>query len=467
LKTLTIQARLTAWYFLSLAIIVALFAGGSWLAMKRSMYDSVDRDIGHLIRSVGPFIESHSLQTRDDLSRAFSGSSDSPALGEFVQITDDQSGILYESDLLRSHHVRALPPGNPDGTIRFTNGGKGGWPIRVASQHLTVAGTGMTVHVVEPLHDLLESLEDYSFYLWVLIPIALLITTTAGYWLSRRALAPVEQIRKEAGAIDPADLATRLRVPPTDDEIARLAQTLNAMLSRIEAGYRSIERFTADASHELRAPLALIMTAGEVSLRRERTSEELAEVLGKIVREARHMSRLIENLLDLARGDARQRHTDHVPVDISAVLRELCGELTASAGAKELSLTATLPDHEVIVPGEATELRRLFLILIDNAIKYTEEGSVQVALSADEQHVNVTVSDTGIGIEAAALPNVFDRFWRADKVRSRAEGGAGLGLSLASQIVERHGGAISVQSTLGQGSSFTVQLPTQPIPPRN
>ena len=212
----------------------------------------------------------------------------------------------------------------------------------------------------------------------------MLITTTAGYWISRRALAPIEEIRKEAEAIEPTDLATRLRVPAIDDEVARLARTLNAMLSRIEGGFRSIERFTADASHELRAPLALIMTAGEVSLRRERSREELAEVLGKIVREARHMSRLIENLLDLARGDARQRHTELAPVDITEMLRDTVAELTPSANAKGLTLTATLPDNEIGVLGEGTELRRLFVILLDNAIKYTEAGSVQLAVTSND-----------------------------------------------------------------------------------
>jgi signal transduction histidine kinase len=230
------------------------------------------------------------------------------------------------------------------------------------------------------------------------------------------------------------------------------------MLSRIEGGFRSIERFTADASHELRAPLALIMTAGEISLRRERSRDELAEVLRKIVREARHMSRLVENLLDLARGDARKRHTELAPLDLTELLRDLIAELTPSAAAKGLSLSAAFPDQETHVLGEGTELRRLFLILLDNAIKYTETGSIRLALSSDSARVKVAVTDTGIGIEEGALPHVFDRFWRADKVRSRAEGGAGLGLSLASQIVQRHGGAISVESKPGQGSSFIVHL---------
>jgi heavy metal sensor kinase len=465
LKSLTIQARLTAWYFLSLAIIVALLAGGSWFAMRASMYHSIDRDLRYRIGSVVPFVASHSLNTREQFAKVFAASSDSTIVGVFVQIVDGQADILYESDVLRGHRVPVLPQGRADGSLSISSVVRHGWPLRVASQYVVVAGTGLTVNVVEPLHDVMESLREYSLYLALLITVALLVTTAAGYWISRRALAPVEQIRKEAEAIDPADLTTRLQVPRTDDELARLAQTLNAMLSRIEAGFRSIERFTADASHELRAPLALIMTAGEVSLRRERTRDELAEVLRKIVREARHMSRLVENLLDLARGDARKRHTELAPLDLTDMLRDLLAELTPTATAKGLSISAAFPDRETHVLGEGTELRRLFLILLDNAIKYTEAGSIRLTVSADDLQVTATVSDTGIGIEDTAVPHVFDRFWRADKVRSRAEGGAGLGLSLASQIVQRHGGTISVESGLGRGTAFTVRLQTAVVSP--
>ncbi|MDR3727522.1 MAG: ATP-binding protein [Terracidiphilus sp.] len=459
MKRLTIQVRLTAWYFLSLAIIVALFAGSSWIAMKASMYHSIDRDLRYRVESVVPYIESHSLSTQEQFSKVFAASSDSSIVGVFVQITNEQSSKIYESDLLLAHKVPVLPPGPSDGSVAITTVGNRGWPVRVASKHLVVGGASLTVHIVEPLRDLLESLREFGLYLTLLIPIALLLTTTAGYWLSRSALAPVEQIRKEAESIDPADLTARLRVPPTEDELAKLAQTLNAMLARIESAFQAIERFTADASHELRAPLAMILTAGEVSLRRERTKEELADVLHKIVREARHMSNLIENLLDLARGDARRRQTEIVPVDLAGMLRDLLTELTPAAVKKGLSLTATVPDDAVRVLGEATELRRLFLILADNAIKYTEAGSVHLALGSEGGRVHITVSDTGIGIEESAMPHVFERFWRADKVRSRTEGGVGVGLSLALQIVQRNGGTLSVESEFGKGSSFTVQLP--------
>ncbi len=457
MKSLSIQVRLTAWYLLSLAIIVALFAGGSWLALKASMYHSIDRDLRYRIATVIPFIESHSLNTREQFEKVFANSADSSIVGVFVQVRDDQA-LLFQSDVLASHRVPLMPPGQPDGSVSIMTAGEGGWPVRVAGKHIVVEGRGLTVYVVEPLRDLLSSLREYSLYLALLVPAVLILTATAGYWMSRRALAPVENIRKEAEAIDPADLTTRLRVPATHDELARLALTLNAMLSRIEAGFRSIERFTADASHELRAPLALIITAGEVSLRRERSREELAETLRKIVREARHMSKLVESLLALARGDAQRQASGPAPVDLAGMLGELCAELGAAAHAKGLNLTASIPDHEIPVMGESTNLRRLFLILLDNAIKYTEAGSITLTLHAENSLVKVIVADTGIGMEPNALPHVFDRFWRADQVRSRAEGGTGLGLSMAAQIVQQHGGAISVESELGRGSRFAVQL---------
>lgn len=462
MKHLTIQARLTAWYFLSSSIIVALFAGGSWFAMKTSMYHSIDRDLRYRVASVVPFIQSRTLSTHEEFARTFTASSDSSIVGVFVQITDAQSRILYESDLLTAHRVPVLPPGPVDGTISVATAGGPGWPVRFAAQRIIVDGVPLTVHVIEPLRDILSSLREYSMDLAILIPLALLLTTTVGYWMSRRALAPVEHIRRQAEAIGPSDLTTRLQVPPTNDELARLARTLNAMLARIETAFRSIEQFTADASHELRTPLALITTAAEVSLRREPPREELVEVLKKVVRESHHMSRLIGNLLDLARGDARQHIIQFVPTCINIMLSDLCAELTPVAAAKGLELKAILPGNEVQALGDGMELRRLFTILLDNAIKYTEAGSIQLALASVDSHVTVTVADTGIGIEPAALDHVFDRFWRADKVRSRAEGGAGLGLALAAQIVKRHGGTISVASQPGRGTTFTVQLSAAP-----
>lgn len=458
MKRLSIQVRLALWYFVSVAAIIVLFAAGSWFALRASMYHSIDRDLGYRLTAVLPFIQNHQLNSREQFARAFSNSSDAAIVGVFVQITDDASNVVYESDILASHNVPAIPTAPADGSVAMSTEGRQGWPVRVASRHVVVNGAGLTVHVAEPLRDMLGSLREYTLYFSLLVPLALLLTTSVGYWMSRRALVPVEQIRKEADAIDPEDLTTRLRVPESDDELARLAQTLNSMLGRIEAGFCSIQQFTADASHELRAPLALILTAGEVSLRRERTREELAATLEKVVKEARRMAQLVDDLLTLARGDGQRRAAKLEPVDIAALLRELCSEFAPITEAKALQLRTDLPQGATFAMGAGADLRRLFVILIDNAVKYTEEGTVSVKLYRGRHELCVEIQDTGIGIEKGALPHIFDRFWRADTARSRAEGGAGLGLSLASQIMLRMGGRITVESEPDSGSIFIVEL---------
>jgi heavy metal sensor kinase len=458
LKRFSIRVRLAAWYFLSVATLLILFAAGSWFTLRASIYRSIDRDLRYRMAVVVPFLQGHLIHTQEQFKRAFADSSDASIVGVFVEVTDDQSNLVYESELLASHHVPRMEAGPADGSVAVTTEGRHGWMVRVASERVLIGGTGLTIHVVEPLRDMLNSLRDYALYFSLMVPIALLATTSVGYWMSRRALAPVEQIRLQADAIDPTDLTARLRVSETDDELARLAQTLNAMLVRIESGFRAVQQFTADASHELRAPLALIITAAEVSLRRQRSREELAEALGKIVREARHMSKLVEDLLALARGDAHKANAEFTPVDVAGMLRELVFELQPAAAAKGIQLAASLPEGELYASGVGTDLRRLFLILVDNAIKYTESGFVRLELDSDSSQVRVAVLDSGIGIEPSGLPHVFDRFWRADKVRSRAEGGAGLGLSLAAQIVQHNGGTILAESEPGRGSTFTVRL---------
>lgn len=460
MKRLPIHVRLTAWYLVSLTVIITLFATASWYAMTVSMYHSVDRDLGYRMQAVVPFIQSHSLNTPEAFNKTFTNSSDSSIVGVFVQITDANSDLLYESDVLDSHRVPVFPGSRPDRSIELTTVNKRGWPVRVASQRITVDGIELTVHVVEPLRDLLGSLHELTYYFALLVPFALVLTATLGYWISRRALAPVEQIRRQVDAIDPADLTTRLQEPRIDDELGRLARTLNSMLARIEAGFRSVEQFTANASHELRAPLAFIITAGDVSLRRPRTREELVEVLGKIIAEARRMSKLVEDLLTLAREDAQPPSVTHERADLTATLKEVTDRLAPAAAAKQIELQTALPNESVFVHGTTSDLRRLFLILLDNAIKYTDRGAIHMTLSVEHADVSVTVSDTGIGIEPSALPHIFDRFWRADKVRSRAEGGVGLGLSLAAHVVQRHQGTIAVDSALGKGSRFTVKLRT-------
>lgn len=462
MKGLTIQLRLTAWYLVTTAVILALFAAGTWYAMRASMLHTVDRDLKFRVAQVMQFIEGHKMNSLEQFQSAFSSESSTAVLGVFVQVTNDRSEIVFESNILRSHRISALPPASASGTIDLSTVGRWRqWPIRVASKQIVSGGVPLTIHLVQPLRDMLVSLREFTTDLALLLTLAVIIATSLAYLVSRRALAPVESLRRDAEAIDSDHLSSRLPLPPTDDELTRLAQTLNAMLTRIEDGFHAVQQFTADASHELRAPLALILTATEITLRRQHSREELAQTLQTVQREALHMTRLLEQLLALARNDAHQNKTTFEPVDLARTTRETMEELQPLATRKGIQLVSTVAEGEVITCGDYTQLRRLLVLLIDNALKYTEAGTVSVTLAVRDSQILLEVSDTGIGIESSALPMLFNRFWRADKVRFRLDGGTGLGLALASQIAAQHKATITVTSQLGCGSNFLVTLPLQ------
>lgn len=458
MRRIPIHVRLAIWYFLALSVILVSFAISSFWLMRASMLHALDRELHYKMSEVLEFLESHEMNSRAQFDRAFSATSDSSIVGVFVQITDDKGALLYQSDVLTWHRTPLMPPPPPDGHIVIATRHGHGWPLRYIAKRIVVNGTVEDVRVIEPMRDLVVAFHDYQFYLFLLTPLALILTTSIGYWMSRRALRPVERIRLQAEAIVPADLTTRLEVPATSDEISRLTVTLNAMLGRIEQSFRSIQQFTADASHELRAPLAFIMTAAEVSLRRERKREELEETLRKITRESRRMAHLVENLLQLARGDMQSQKEELIAVPLNELLRELAEDFAQPSASKGLTLALNMPEHELRALGVSADLRRLFVILVDNAIKYTEAGSIHLQLVEAGAELAFTVTDTGIGVDAEALPHLFERFWRADKVRSRALGGAGLGLSLAQQIALRNQATITVTSEVGKGSAFTVHM---------
>jgi signal transduction histidine kinase len=278
--------------------------------------------------------------------------------------------------------------------------------------------------------------------------------------MSRRALAPVDRITRDARLISISNLSRRLEVPRANDELQRLTQTLNQMLDRIDKSVRRIVQFTADASHELRAPLTLIRTAAEFSLRRERKPEELLEAMRKVVRESERTASLVDDLLVLARADSGTDELRLGPVDLSAVAHSVYEQVLTLAKPKLIQVSIDVAEEPVTVQGDEQALSRLFLILLDNAVKYTpERGQIWLDVRSRNSHAQAVIRDTGIGIEGDDLPHIYDRFWRADKVRSRNLGGAGLGLSIALWIVEQHGGEIQARSEMGTGSEFIVRLP--------
>jgi signal transduction histidine kinase len=276
----------------------------------------------------------------------------------------------------------------------------------------------------------------------------------------------VARLRADAEAItDGRSLHRRLWVPedadPVADEVARLAVTLNAMIERLEASFAALRRFTADASHELKTPLTVLRADIERAMTTPGAAAEQLVHLEEALAETTRMADLVDGLLTLARADEGRFDVVRDPVPLEPLVRDVYE--TALILGESAGVSVSLPIVEPgTVRGDAQRLRQLLLNLVTNAIKYTPAGgTVELTLSRRLDGIGVSVKDTGIGISAADLPHVFDRFWRADRARTRGgeRGGTGLGLAISQWIAQAHGGALTVQSRLGRGSTFTVMLP--------
>ena len=465
----SIRIRLTAWYLVMLALGLGVFGVGNWFAMRVSAFHAIDEELDDRIRGVEKFMQLQiSALSPIEIRDEFREHSVLGPGGDLFQVCNEKGEWLYRSAVLENSQVPIRLPNQigdkplyEDLTVQST-------PIRFATGRVVVNGHPYTVQVAAPLREFYEALERFRLILWFSVPLLLIGASLGGYLISRRALNPVDQITATAESISISNLSDRLKVPKTSDELQRLSETLNRMLARLDISVQKMSQLTADASHELRAPISLIRTTAELAVQGGRTNTEYHEDMGQILAEAERTSRLSDGLLLLARSDAGEGGLQHEPTDVSMSVRLALEQGRNLAAEKRIELTTDLDSGHsgpIVALGDGEALRRLFYILIDNAIKYTSEGGrVRIALQAVDEHATITVTDSGIGISETDQQHIFDRFWRADKVRSRGVGGAGLGLSIARWIVDQHHGTIDVHSQPDQGSTFTVKLPLTGVP---
>ena len=447
----SVGARLTLWYTAAFAAAAVVLGVAIWFAVQQSLYRAVDDGLRDRVEGIGRFIEDHkSRLLLDEVKDEFR------AHGDFFQVIDADGRAVHRGAALENAELAAL---GADDEGRFANTAVRGEPLRVLSRLIAIDGHTYTIQAAAPLSNLEDGLRAAAWHLVPAIPLALLVAAAGGYSLSRRALAPVDRITQTARLITADSLSKRLEVAPTGDELERLSQTLNEMIARLDNAFQRITRFTADASHELRTPLAVMRTTAEVAIRAPQGAEQ-REALEQIVAEIERMSHLVENLLLIAKADAGAADLKKRRIDIVQAVREACSEASVLARVKGLRFETQLPDTTLWVNGDRDALRRLFLILLDNAVKYTPTGgSLAVVVSAQDGRVLGTVRDSGIGIAREDLQHVFARFYRVDRARSRADGGAGLGLAIGRWIAEVHGGHLRVESEPQRGSSFHVELP--------
>ncbi len=456
MKGISIRLRLTAWYLAILLVSLSLFGFAAFVAMRRGIEKSVDENLGGQAGSIAEVMRRVLQQEPERLQDELREHQELREEADFLQVCDQNGHWIYRSRLMAHYDV----PVPAEASYSAYNVMSVDLPLRVVVREINAGGETYRIQVAAPMDDFYDAMDRFKWMLLLLSPVVLVLASAGGYWLSRRALTPVDQITRAAHDINSNNLARRLAVPRTGDELQRLSETLNSMLGRLESSFNRITQFTADASHELRTPLALMRTTTEVSLRTSQTVADYREAQQEVLSELQKTSSLVEKLMLLARADAGMETLQRAPVNVAECLRGACKDGQILANAKQLKFAEDIATEELFVEGDPHALHRLFVILLDNAVKYTAPGgSVTVGLRQRNGSAIAEFRDTGIGIAADDLPNIFDRFYRADKARSREFGGVGLGLSIARWVAEAHRGSIDVESTPGVGSAFSVRLP--------
>ena len=426
----SIRFRLTAWYALVLFAALGLFSGLIWLSLRQRLLAEIDED---LVARADQF-ERYTIHEAAEV----------PA----IQLKDELEEFC-----------QALPPSSYL-ELRGANGFEFHYPpsgeSRTGPTHaIQRQFAGFDLRLSASLRPIQHTLELLQWLFFSLVPVVIAIACAGGAWLSRRALRPVDEITAAARSIGIANLSQRLPLPQTGDELERLTEVWNTMLGRLEGAVNTLSQFAADASHELRTPLSVIRTSAEVALRRARSPESYRESLTEIVTESERLTELVEDLLRLARSDAHTAAMPKETLDLNSVLQEAAFQVRTVADLRNIRLRTDSPAGEATVSGNRPALRRLFLVLLDNAIKYSHPDSeVRASIVREGKTVAVAVEDAGIGISQADQRHIFERFYQAD--RARTDRGFGLGLSLAERIAQEHGAKIAVTSQEGAGARFVV-----------
>jgi heavy metal sensor kinase len=465
LNTRSIRFRLTAWYAGLLTLVYVLFAALLMLRLQSYLQANVletqarrARQIATtLIARIEPAAEAAVVEEIKALY--------SPELSDrFIRITRADGSVLYRSGEPSDHSFNSedVPPvvapilqdlrrkqRLPDGrTILIAAVDVGG----AAHNTYTVEVGVSTASILALLHQLL----------WLIalgLPVTVVVAVSGGSLLVKRTLAPVERIASKAELITHHNLAERLPVVRTGDELERLAISLNHMITRLDDAFQQSKRFVADASHELRTPLTVLRSELESLAQNPFGALDPYERLSSLLQPVERLSKTIERLFALSRLDAGEAQTEWVGIDLGELVATTADQMLLLAADKGITVTCEARER-VMVTGDRSRLKQVIVNLLDNAIKYTPvDGAVRLRVDAVEGRAVLTVADSGIGLPAEAVPHVFERFYRVDATRSDDTGGAGLGLAIVKTICDAHGAMVRVVSELGRGSSFHVTFP--------
>jgi heavy metal sensor kinase len=461
----SIRFRLTAWYAGLLTVVSVLFAALLLQRLQSYLEDNALATQARRARQIASTLLVRMEPATEPSVVAEVKALYSPELSDrFIRITRADGSVLYRSGepsdrSFLPDEVAALPAPvlsqlrskqrQPDGralliaAARTSDGGYGRYTIEVGVSTASIAAL----------------LQRMLWLTAVGLPLIIVVAVSGGYVLVKRTLAPVERIASKAELITHHNLAERLPVARTGDELERLATSLNRMIIRLDDAFQQSKRFVADASHELRTPLTVLRSELESLAQNPLGASDQYERLGSLLQPVERLSKTVERLFALSRLDAGEAQTEWIEIDLGELVATTVDQMLLLAADKAITVTCEARER-MVINGDRSRLKQVVVNLLDNAIKYTPaNGAVHLRVTALEGHVVLTVDDNGIGIPAAALPHVFERFYRVDATRSDDTGGAGLGLAIVKTICDAHGAAVRVMSEIGRGSSFHVTFP--------
>jgi heavy metal sensor kinase len=430
------RAQLTALYLAFFSLLFVLFSIFLYSELSRSLIARLDDTLASEADTAAVLFPDELQEMKgDSAAAAREVIGELKVHGDFVTIGEG------------THVMAASPQAAP--------GPRG----RSAIRTIQAGGHNFQIAVFASLDAIDAELAVVRRAILIALPLILALAGLGGYALATRSLRPLGGMAEQARRITGSNLETRIEIHSPAEELAVLVTSFNELLSRLDQSFDTMRRFVADASHELRTPISVIRGEADVALSQERSPAEYRESLTVVLDEARRLSRLVDDLLNLARADAGHVTLQTHDFYLNELLAECCRNVQGLAHTRGLGLEC-LPGNDLQFTGDEQLLRRLVINLLDNAIRYTPSGGkVTASLEATASSVQLRVSDTGIGIAPTDAARIFERFYRAGEARSRQDGGFGLGLAIVRWIAESHRGSVTCTSELGRGSTFTVTLP--------
>ena len=466
MNTRSLRVRLVAWYAGVLTTVFVLLGGLTFFYLRHYLEANLLDIQARRARQIADTLVAHSSRSSEVAMRSEVETLYAPEINDrFIRITRVDGRVVYASavpggERFAAGQVPTLRPGSGRGGGSARKVDLDGGSLLIAAvTAIATDGTPYRVEVGTPGTPVEDTLRHVLLMLAVGLPLTVGVAVAGGFVLVRRALDPVERITTKAEAITQHNLSERLPVVRSGDELERLSESLNHMISRLEEAIHGSKQFVADASHELRTPLTVMRGELESLAQDAQLGRETRERLGSVLEEVERLGEIVESLFALSRLDAGEAPADWLRFDLAELAASTAEQMNLLAEDKRISVECDSM-RGVTVEGDRARLKQVIVNLLDNAIKYTPSGGrVRLSVRREAGCAILEVADNGVGIPAEALPHVFKRFYRVDGSRSREQGGAGLGLAIVKSICSAHGAELEVISTPGKGSCFRMRQP--------